>query len=125
MGTLFARATTGDLERCSLRPGNVHSAEDWRIVLKPVVERDRKRELCRCFRANAAFAKPEIYEFLEAEGYVYAIRLPTNPILQEQIAHLLARPVGRPPKDVRVFHASFSYQAPIWSKSRRVVAKVE
>ena len=48
-------------------------------MLEPVVERYRKRDLRRYFRADAAFAKPEIYEFLEAEGYLYAIRLPTNP----------------------------------------------
>ena len=28
-----------DLERCSLRSGNVHSADDWEGVLKPVVVR--------------------------------------------------------------------------------------
>jgi hypothetical protein len=51
--------------------------------------------------------------------------LPTNSILQEQIAHLLARPVGRRPKDIRVFHASFSYQAASWSKPRHIVTKLE
>ena len=56
---------------------------------------------------------------------MYAIRLPTNPILQESISHLLSRPVGRPPNHVQVFHASFSYQAGSWDKPRRVVAKVE
>ena len=122
---LFCFNQFGDQERSLLRPGNVHSAEDWRIVLEPVVARYRKRKLRRYFRADAAFAKPEIYEFLEAEGYAYAIRLPTNVILQEQIAHLLTRPVGRPPNYVRVFHASFSYQAATWRKPRRVVAKVE
>jgi hypothetical protein len=41
------------------------------------------RENCaRYFRADAAVAKPEIYEFLEAEGYAYAVRLPTNTVLQ-------------------------------------------
>ncbi len=108
-----------------MRPGNVHSAEDWRLVFEPVVARYRERKLRRYFRADAAFAKPEIYEFLETEGYAYAIRLPTNVILQEQIAHLLTRPVGRPPNYVRVFHASFNYQAAAWSKPRRVVANVE
>jgi len=108
-----------------LRPGNVHSADDWRIVLEPVVARYRERKLRRYFRADAAFAKPEIYEFLEAEGYAYAIRLPTNAVLQEKISHLLTRPVGRPPSHARVFHASFSYQAATWEKPRRVVAKVE
>jgi hypothetical protein len=54
-----------------------------------------------------------------------AIRLPANQVLQESIAYLLKRPVGRPPNHVQRFHASFSYQAKSWSKSRRVVAKVE
>ena len=53
------------------------------------------------------------------------ILLPANKVLQESIAHLLKRPVGRPPKDVRRYHASFSYQAGTWDKPRRVVAKVE
>jgi hypothetical protein len=30
---LFVFNQFGDLERCALRPGNVHSAEDWRDVL--------------------------------------------------------------------------------------------
>jgi hypothetical protein len=38
---------------------------------------------------------------------------------------LLKRPVGRPPHEVRPYHASFAYQAQSWNKSRHVVAKVE
>jgi len=30
------------------------------------------------FRADEAFAMPEVYEFLEAEGTKYTIRLPAN-----------------------------------------------
>ena len=122
---LFVFNQFGDLERCALRPGNVHSADGWREVLEPVVSRYRDRKLRRYFRADAAFASPEVYEFLEAEGFLYAIRLPANRVLQQSIAHLLRRPVGRPPKEVRRYHASFSYKAQSWSKSRRVVAKVE
>jgi len=55
----------------------------------------------------------------------YVIRLPANAVLQRRIAHLLTRPVGRPPHEVRRFYASFRYQAQSWSHSRRVVAKVE
>ena len=76
-------------------------------------------------RGDAAFASPEVYEFLEAEDFSYAIRLPANKVLQGSIAHLLKRPVGRPPNDVRRYHAGFSYQAATWDKPRRVVAKVE
>jgi hypothetical protein len=112
-------------ERCALRPGNVHSADGWRLTLEPVVARYRDRDLRRYFRADAAFANPEVYEFLEAEGYKYAIRLPANKVLQESIGYLLKRPVGRPPIEVRRYYANFSYQAGSWKKPRRVIAKVE
>jgi hypothetical protein len=122
---LFVFNQLGDLERCALRSGNVHSAAAWRDVLEPVVVRYRDTVKRRYFRGDAAFANPEIYEFLEAEGYGYAIRLPTNPVLQGKIGYLLKRPVGRPPHEVRRFFASFSYQAQSWNKPRHVVAKVE
>jgi DDE family transposase len=75
------------------------------------------------FRGDAAFANPEMYEFLEAVGYT--IRLPANSVLQRRIGYLLKRPVGRPSHEVRRYYASFSYQARSWGKPRRVVAKVE
>jgi hypothetical protein len=46
-------------------------------------------------------------------------------VLRENIAHLLTRPIGRPPKYVRRYYASFSYRAKSWDKARRVVGKVE
>lgn len=122
---LFVFNQFGDLERCALRPGNVHSADDWRSVLQPVVERYRERDLRRYFRGDAAFTSPDIYEFLETEGYKYTIRLKANAILQDRIASLLTRPVGRPPHHVVRTYASFSYQAGSWDRKRRVVAKVE
>src|SRR5712691_3393293 len=122
---LFVFNQLGDLERCALRPGSVHSAAGWRDVLEPVVSRYRGTVKRLYFRGDAAFANPEIYEFLEAEGYSYAIRLPTNRVVQEKIGYLLSRPVGRPPLEVRRYYASFTYQAQSWNKPRRVVAKVE
>ena len=47
------------------------------------------------FRADAAFAKPEVYEYLESRDIGYAMRLPANEVLQRHIRHLLKRPVGR------------------------------
>src|SRR5262249_62037788 len=46
-------------------------------------------------------------------------------VLQGRIGYLLKRPIGRPPNEVRRFHANFSYQAATWTKPRRVIAKVE
>ncbi len=108
---LFVFNQFGDLERCSLRHSNVASAHDWRTVLEPIVTRYRKTTKRRLFRADAAFALPALYEFLEAESYGYAIRLKANAVLQGRISHLLKRPAGRPPRYVQRFHASFLYQA--------------
>jgi hypothetical protein len=36
---LFVFNQFGDLERCALRPGNVHSADGWESVLEPVIVR--------------------------------------------------------------------------------------
>ena len=56
----------GDLERSALRSGNVHSAHGWKEVVEPVVARYRGKFKRRYFRADAAFANPQVYEFLEA-----------------------------------------------------------
>jgi len=122
---LFVFNQFGDLERCALRTGNVHSAAGWRDVLEPVVGRYRRGMKRRYFRGDAAFASPDVYEFLETEGYKHTIRLPANSVLLERIGWLLKRPVGRPPHEVRRYHTSLRYQAGSWTKPRRVVAKVE
>lgn len=122
---LFCFNQFGDLERCLLRNGNVASADDWRSVLEPVVGRYRDLAIRRFFRGDAAFARPELYEYLEAEGYLYAIRLPANEVLRREIEPLLTRSVGRPSNKPVVWYHDFLYQAGSWDKPRRVVAKIE
>jgi len=122
---LFLFNEFGDCEGAMLRSGNVHSAERWRQVLEPIVERYRKTGVRLLFRADAAFAKPEVYEYLEPRDIGYAIRLPANEVLQEHIKHLLKRPAGRPPKKPIIRYHDFQYQAKSWDHPRRVVAKVE
>jgi hypothetical protein len=92
---LFVFNQLGDVE-----PGNVHSADGWRAVLEPVIARYRGNVKRLYFRGDAAFANPEMYEFLEAEGTGYTIRLPANSVLQSRIGYLLKRRVGRPPHEV-------------------------
>jgi len=122
---LFCFNQHGDLERALLRHGNVHSADDWRSVLEPVVARYRTATVKKFFRGDAAFANPELYAFLEAEDYGYAIRLKSNGLLEREIQHLLKRPIGRPPEKPIVWYHNFMYQAASWDTARRVVAKVE
>ena len=109
---LFLFNHFGDCEGAMLRPGNVHSAERWREVLEPVVKRYQEKGVRLLFRADAAFAKPEVYEYLESRDTGYAMRLPANEVLQGNIRHLLKRPVGRPPKKPVVRYHDFVYQAP-------------
>jgi hypothetical protein len=87
---LFLFNHMGNLERCRLRPGNVHSAAGWRDVLEPVVEHYKERKVRLYFRGDAAFASPDLYEYLKAEGMLYAIRLPANKVLQDGIAQMFA-----------------------------------
>ena len=122
---LFCFNQFGDCEGSMLRPGNVHSADRWKDLLEPIVARYEKKKVRKYFRGDAAFAKPEIYKYLEEKGFLYAIRLPANEVLQAEIRHLLTRPVGRPPRKPVVWFADFNYQAASWDRPRRVIAKVE
>ena len=115
----------GDCVAAKLRPGNVHSAEGWEELLLPEIERQQQVGKEVWFRADAAFAKPEIYEALEERGVKYAIRLPANDSLMRDIEELLSRPVGRPSNKPLIWYKGFLYQAASWKTARRVVAKVE
>lgn len=86
-----------------MRPGNVHSADGWRDLLTPIVERYRDKGKKLYFRADAAFASPDVYEYLEGQGILYAVRLKGNPRLDKEIEHMMRRPVGRPPAKPQVF----------------------
>ena len=109
---LFLFNQFGMLERCALRPGNVHSADGWKAVLEPVMWRYADRDMLKFFRADAAVALPDLYKSLGVAGYFYAIRLPANAVLQEQIKHRLKRPVGRSRKHVRRFYGGLVLDQP-------------
>ena len=115
----------GDCLAAKLRPGNVHSAEDWDELLLPEIERQQAAGKQVAFRGDAAFAKPEVYEASEERGVQYAIRIPANKSLELEIEDIFFRPPGRPSRKPLVRYKSFRYQAESWSKARRIVAKVE
>jgi hypothetical protein len=107
-----------------LRRGNHASAKFWRRLLLPVIERYRDRGIPKYFRGDSAFALPNLLRLLEKEGFRYAIRLKSKPVLQRKIGHLLKHPVGRPSRKPKKFYASFRYREGSWEQARRVVAKV-
>jgi hypothetical protein len=121
---LFLFNQFGDLERVMLRRGNRASANYWRRVLLPVIDRYRNLDIPKFFRGDSAFAGPRLLRLLEQENFRYAIRLKANPVLERKIAPLLMRPVGRPSHKPKVFYHSFRYQDGSWECARRVVVRV-
>lgn len=122
---LFLFNDHGDCLAAKLRPGNVSSADDWEELLVPEIDRQQAEGQRVAFRADAAFARPEIYEALETRGVEYAIRIPANWNLELTIEDLLFRSPGRPSRTPLVRYKSFQYQADSWTTPRRIVAKVE
>ena len=113
-GTSSRSATTrcfcshdhGDCVAAKLRPGNVSSADDWDELLVPEIERQQTQGKRVAFRADAAFARPAIYEALEARGVGYAIRIPANKNLELAIEDVLFRSPGRPSRTPLVRYKS-------------------
>ena len=112
---LFLFSEHGDCVAATLRPGNVHSAENWDDLLVPEVERQQAEGTRVAFRADAAFAKPAIYETLERRDVDYAIRMPANKSLELEIENILFRPPGRPSRKPLVRYKSDRYQAKRWT----------
>ncbi len=71
---LFVFNQFGDLERCSLRSGNVHSADGWRDVLEPVVTRYHGGAITRIAAALERIAPPALppTDWNAAPAYVWS-----------------------------------------------------
>ena len=63
----------------------MHSADDWDTLLLPEIDRQQAEGKRVAFRADAAFAKPEIYDALEQRDVDYAIRMPANKSVELEI----------------------------------------
>jgi hypothetical protein len=123
---LFCFSSEADCLGDKLRNGNVHSAEGALEMLVSIVERHRDRFKRFWLRADAAFGKPEIYEYCERKRITYFIRLKSNNSLMDLIQPHLKRPVGRPPKSgIQTKLIDFYYQAGSRDKPRRVICKIE
>ena len=91
-----------------------HSADGWEEVLLPEMERQQQNGKEVTFRADAAYAKPDIYEALEGHGMKYALHLPANECLERDVAELSSRPVERPSVKPLGGSKSFLYQVASW-----------
>jgi hypothetical protein len=127
---LIFDGTTGQFITAILRPGNVHAGAGVLAILKRVVARLRARwpDVTIEVRADAGFAKPEIYAYCEQEGIVYTIGLVTNARLEHLaapvLADALAQQAAADGTKIRLL-AEDVYQAESWPAPRRVIIKAE
>ena len=113
-----------------LRPGNTHSSRGALAVLKRLIQKLRQAypKALILFRADAGFAVPALYSYLEDQPETrYVIGFITNNRLLAETAPLLSkaqRQYQETGEKQRLF-TSFSYQAESWDQPRRIIAKVE
>ena len=113
-----------------LRPGNTHSSHGALAVLKRLIKKLKQAYpgALILFRADAGFAIPAIYRYLEEQPETrYVIGFITNNRVLAKAAPLLLkaqRQYQETGEKQRLF-TSFSYQAESWTKPRRIIAKVE
>lgn len=121
---------TGQLITAILRSGTVHAGHGALAVLQRIVARLRQQwpGVAITVRADAGFAKPEIYTWCEAEGITYTIGLVTNSRLLAlaapltEVARVASAQAGG--TKVRLIDEAH-YQAGSWERSRRVIIKAE
>jgi Transposase DDE domain group 1 len=116
-----------------LRPGKVGAACGVVDVLRDLVGALRAAwpEVLILVRGDSGVATPEVYEFCEAQGLLYALGFTSNEVLKRRVEPAVADLqtyyafYGHREPAVQRFEEIEDYQADGWSRPRRIVAKVE
>jgi hypothetical protein len=120
---------SGHLLKAALRTGKKPSGAEVVQELAPVVKRLQaaKGRLRLRLRADAEFAAPKLYRYLEAQQIPYAIGIPGFRAFRKQAKKTLQsaqRAFERTRKPQKRF-GEFCYRAKSWPRQRRIVFKVE
>jgi DDE family transposase len=116
-----------------LRPGTVHASCGAVATLRAIVRALRAAwpDVLILVRGDSGMATPEVYEFCEAEGLLYAFGYASNEVLKDRVAQAVTDLQTyytfyqhREPA-VQRFEVIEDYQAESWSRPRRIVAKIE
>jgi hypothetical protein len=116
-----------------LRPGR--AGANWGLVgaLDRIVRRLRAAwpDVLILVRGDNGGAGPDLYEYCEAQGLLYAFGYSSNAVLQRRTdtamsnMELYYQFYGHRDPWVQAFEAFEDYQAADWSRPRRIVAKLE
>jgi hypothetical protein len=109
-----------------------HQGEQTEAILESLTEvvatlRERWPGLRVRLRADAGFADPALYTWLEANDIAYAIGIGANSVLQRRAKPLCQRAqkaAATSPTLSACLYGTVWYQAGTWEKKRRVVVKV-
>jgi hypothetical protein len=126
---LIFEGASGALLSAQLRRGKAGALEGLLPELQRMVPRLRAHSprTPLALRADAGFAKPALYTWLERRGLSYAIGFASNVRLKRLAAPLVARAqqrFARTGQPVRLF-SSLRYRAARWRRARRMLIKVE
>jgi DDE family transposase len=116
-----------------LRPGAVHASCGAVEVLQGIVAQVRRAYpgITILVRGDTGLAVPDMYEFCEAEGLLYAFGYASNDVLKERTDPMLRdleeyyRWYRHREVAVQRFEVFEDYQAGSWSRPRRIIAKLE
>ena len=122
--SLFVFNQFGDLERCASVPATFTAPMSGRAAEagRGALSRQGRAHL---FPRRRGLRQSRGLRVPGGRAHQICDPVPANRVLQERIGHLLTRPVGRPPNEVRRFYANFTYQAGSWTNPPGVVAEVE
>ena len=125
----FDREPDQHLVAALWRPGTAHAALGTRAILRRLLRRLESafpRAKLRV-RADAGFATPRIYDYLERQGLEYVIGFMNNKKLAKLTQPLLqrARAMSAATGESASVFADTLYQADSWSRERRLIIKAE
>jgi len=126
---LIFEGGSGTLLSAKLRSGKARSIDGLLPELERLVPRLRAHSprVPLALRADAGFAAPRLYDWLEDHNLSYAIGFGSNVRLRPLAAPFIARAqqrFERTGQDVRMF-SSLRYRARRWRRGRRILIKVE
>ena len=111
------------------RPGTAAASLGFRAILRRLLPRLREafpRARIRV-RADAGFATPRVYQFLERQALEYVIGLPSNAALLRlaEPSMTRARAKSSMSGESARCYAAVNYRAKSWPRARRVIIKSE
>jgi len=116
-----------------LRPGTVHGSCGAADVLADIVTALRRAwpGITILVRGDNGLAVPDMYDYCERQGLLYALGYATNAVLKRDTETWLTElqqaydAAGRPAQTMKRFAVFEEYQAGDWPWPRRIVAKLE